>query len=385
MAQTDTMYSAMPDNEYLLLTPGPLTTTKRVKAAMLRDWCTWDRDYNGLVQDIRARLVALGAGRAEGYTCVLMQGSGTFCVESVIGSVIPQGGKLAVLTNGAYGDRIAQMARVLGIETAVLDSGELSPVSPGELEELLRRDEAITHVAVVHSETTTGMLNPIAEVGAAAKKYGKTFIVDAMSSFGGIEMDMSGLHIDFLISSANKCIQGVPGFGFVLARTEELKRCEGQARSLSLDLYDQWDTMERQSGKWRFTSPTHVVRAFHEALKELEDEGGIKARFERYTENQRTLSEGMEAIGFRPLLDRSVQSPFITSFYYPDSPDFTFLAFYEELKKNGFVIYPGKISAAQTFRIGSIGDIYPADMRRLVRTITDVAGSAAATAAAAGN
>ncbi|EPD88792.1 2-aminoethylphosphonate-pyruvate transaminase [Paenibacillus sp. HGH0039] len=385
MVQTDTMYSAMPDNEYLLLTPGPLTTTKRVKAAMLRDWCTWDRDYNGLVQDIRARLVALGAGRAEGYTCVPMQGSGTFCVESVIGSVIPPGGKLAVLTNGAYGDRIAQMARVLGIETAVLDSGELSPVSPGELEELLRRDETITHVAVVHSETTTGMLNPIAEVGAAAKKYGKTFIVDAMSSFGGIEMDMSELNIDFLISSANKCIQGVPGFGFVLARTEELKRCEGQARSLSLDLYDQWNTMERQSGKWRFTSPTHVVRAFHEALKELEDEGGIKARCERYTENQRTLAEGMEAIGFRPLLDPSVQSPFITSFYYPDSSDFTFLAFYEELKKNGFVIYPGKISAAQTFRIGSIGDIHPADMQRLVRTIADVTGGAAVTKDAARN
>ncbi|SEG53443.1 2-aminoethylphosphonate--pyruvate transaminase [Paenibacillus sp. UNC499MF] len=372
MVQTDTMYSAMPDNEYLLLTPGPLTTTKRVKAAMLRDWCTWDRDYNGLVQDIRSRLVALGAGGAEGYTCVLMQGSGTFCVESVIGSVIPQGGKLAVLTNGAYGDRIAQMAQVLGIETAVLDSGELSPVSPAALEELLRQDEAVTHVAVVHSETTTGMLNPIAEVGAAAKKYGKTFIVDAMSSFGGIEMNMSELNIDYLISSANKCIQGVPGFGFVLARTEELKRCEGQARSLSLDLYDQWNTMERQSGKWRFTSPTHVVRAFHEALKELEDEGGIGARHLRYTENQRVLAEGMKAVGFRPLLDSSVQSPFITSFYYPDMPGFTFQAFYEELKKNGFVIYPGKISAAQTFRIGSIGDIHPADMRRLVGTIAGV-------------
>jgi 2-aminoethylphosphonate-pyruvate transaminase len=361
--------SLLPDNPYLLLTPGPLSTTKGVKAAMLRDWCTWDDDYNGLVQDIRRRLVALSGEQTAGYTAVLMQGSGTFSVESVIGTVVPADGKLAVLTNGAYGNRIAQIARVLQIDGEVIDFGEVAQVQAEPLERLLQSDPAITHVVVVHCETTTGMLNPIAEVGKVAKAYGKTFIVDAMSSFGGVEIDMAALQIDFLISSTNKCIQGVPGFGFILAKEDELQKCKGRARSLSLDLYDQWATMEQYNGKWRYTSPTHVVRAFYQALLELEEEGGVEKRSQRYRENQRTLARGMEQIGFQPLLPREYQSPIITSFYYPDSRAFTFGEFYNRLKREGFVIYPGKISAAETFRVGNIGDIHPADMIRLVQAI----------------
>ncbi|WNC13686.1 2-aminoethylphosphonate--pyruvate transaminase [Brevibacillus brevis] len=359
----------LPDNPYLLLTPGPLSTSKGVKAAMLRDWCTWDSEYNDLVQVIRRKLVGLAEASQDDYTAVLMQGSGSFSVEAVVGSAVPADGKLVVMTNGAYGNRLAQMAQVLKIETQVIDFGEVAAAEADALQKALEQDPKITHVAVVHCETTTGMLNPIAEVAKVAKAHGKVLIVDAMSSFGGVPIDVPGLGIDFLISSANKCIQGVPGFGFVVAKIDELKKCSGQARSLSLDLYDQWDTMEKHNGKWRYTSPTHVVRAFYQALAELEEEGGVEKRCVRYRENQRTLVEGMEKLGFVTLLPKELQSPIITSFYYPDSPAFTFAAFYERLKKEGFVIYPGKISVADTFRIGNIGEVYPHDMKRLVQAV----------------
>ncbi|OPH46970.1 2-aminoethylphosphonate--pyruvate transaminase [Paenibacillus ferrarius] len=356
----------LPDNPYLLLTPGPLSTSKKVKAAMLRDWCTWDQDYNQLVQSIRSRLVTMASSKPEDYTTVLMQGSGTFSVESVIGSVIPRNGKLLVLTNGAYGKRMAEMAEILGIYSIVLDSGETKPVNTKQLEEVLKVDSSITHVAVVHVETTTGMMNPVADVTRIAKAYGKTVIVDAMSSFGGIPIDMAALDIDYLISSANKCIQGVPGFGFIIARKEALSTCKGIARSLSLDLYDQWETMELGNGKWRYTSPTHTVRAFDQALQELEEEGGIASRYERFKTNQQTLVAGMERMGLKTLLPVELQSPIITSFLYPDSPVFSFDEFYSRMKQEGFVIYPGKITAASTFRIGNIGDVHLADMERLL-------------------
>ncbi|MFC5402215.1 2-aminoethylphosphonate--pyruvate transaminase [Cohnella soli] len=363
------------DNPYLLLTPGPLSTSKRVKAAMLKDWCTWDRDYNDLVQEIRARLVALATDRTEDYSSVLMQGSGTFCVESVIGSAIGADGKLLVMVNGAYGNRIAQMAGVLGIDTVVLDSGEVALPDLQKLEMTLQADPAISHVAMVHCETTTGILNPIAEAGRIAKKHGKIYIVDAMSSFGGVPLDVADIGIDFLISSANKCIQGVPGFGFVIALRERLEECKGRARSLSLDLYDQWHHMETNGGKWRYTSPTHIVRAFYEALCELQEEGGVAARYERYSRNQSALVTGMRSIGFRTLLPDDLQSPIITSFYYPDDPSFTFVDFYQQLKSRGFVIYPGKISLADTFRIGNIGEVHEEDMRRLIAAIGHVASA----------
>jgi len=357
------------ENPYLLLTPGPLSTSKRVKAAMLKDWCTWDKEYNDLVQEIRSKLVSLATERTDLYSSVLMQGSGTFCVESVIGSAIGADGKLLALVNGAYGMRLARMARVLGIDTVVLDSGEMALPDLERLEETLKADPAITHVAIVHCETTTGILNPIREAGLLAKQYGKTFIVDAMSSFGGIPLDVAELGIDFLISSANKCIQGVPGFGFVIARKDRLHECEGRARSLSLDLYDQWHHMETNGGKWRYTSPTHVVRAFYEALRELLEEGGVAARYERYAKSQSTLVEGMRAIGFRTLLPDELQSPIITSFYFPEDSSFKFEDFYKQLKSRGFVIYPGKISHAETFRIGNIGEVRDEDVRRLIAAI----------------
>ncbi|MGS2722591.1 2-aminoethylphosphonate--pyruvate transaminase [Porticoccus sp. GXU_MW_L64] len=359
----------VPDNPYILLTPGPLSTSKTVKATMLRDWCTWDTDYNSIVQSIRADLVDMASHDPSQYTTGLMQGSGTFAVESVIGTALPRDGKLLVLANGAYGDRIGQIAEYLNIDVVVHDSGELQGPDLNKLRVSLASDSLITHVATVHCETTTGMLNPITEIGAIVKEAGRTYIVDAMSSFGGIPFKMEDVQADFMVSSANKCIQGVPGFGFVIAKKSEMDTLKGRARSLSLDLYDQWQAMEKGNGKWRFTSPTHVVRAFRQALSETLSEGGVKARYKRYSTNQKTLVAGMRKLGFETLLSDEKQSPIITAFYSPKSDTYTFESFYKALKVEGFVIYPGKVTNLDTFRIGNIGEVYPEDIERLLKAV----------------
>ena len=357
---------------YLLLTPGPLTTTETVKNAMMSDWCTWDKDYNeGVVEVIRKELVSIASSRPEEYTAVLMQGSGTFCVEATLGSTVRPDDHLLVAANGAYGKRMGVIAEYYKLNCHVMKFDETEAVDPSAIDAYLTEHKEVTHVSVVHCETTTGVLNPLEEIAAVVKRHGKTLIVDAMSSFGGVPIDMAALGIDFLISSANKCIQGVPGFGFIIARRSLLEQCKGVARSLSLDIYDQWETMEKGHGKWRFTSPTHVVRAFMQALTELKAEGGVAARHARYCENHRVLVEGMRSLGYKTLLPDEWQSPIITSFYYP-STSFDFQSFYQQLKAKGFVIYPGKISQADTFRIGNIGDVHPDDFRRLVDAIREL-------------
>ncbi|EOV8086252.1 2-aminoethylphosphonate--pyruvate transaminase [Providencia huaxiensis] len=359
----------MTNNHYLLLTPGPLTTSKTVKDAMLFDSCTWDDDYNlGVVQNIRQQLVTLATDK-KGYSSVLLQGSGSYAVEAVLGSAIGAKEKIFIISNGAYGARMAQMAEGLGISHCIYDCGEVSLPDLQQIEQILQQDNQITHIAMVHCETTTGILNPIEKVAKLAKQYQKRYIVDAMSSFGGIPMDIAELNIDFLISSANKCIQGVPGFAFVIARTEALERCKGRSRSLSLDLYAQWRCMEDFQGKWRFTSPTHTVLAFAQALKELTQEGGVAARFQRYQRNQHKLVSGMRELGFTTLLEDSLHSPIITAFFSPNSPDYQFKKFYQNLKSQGFVIYPGKVSQSDCFRIGNIGEVYEKDIDALLLAI----------------
>ena len=355
--------------DYLLLTPGPLSTTATVRAAMLQDSCTWDADYNqGVVEPIRRELVRLATGPEyqSDYSAVLLQGSGSYVVESVLGSAIGVDECLLIINNGAYGARMGEMARCLGLRHHELDCGETTRPEPAAIESMLACHPEITHLAMVHCETTTGMLNPLDDVAQLCQHRGIRLIVDAMSSFGGIPIDMGRLGIEFLISSANKCIQGVPGFGFVIARRAALVACAGRARSVSLDLHAQWQTMEQQGGKWRFTSPTHTVLAFAQALRELEEEGGIDARYQRYSENQRTLVTGMAALGFAPLLPEQWQSPIITAFYSPAHPDYRFADFYQRLKAQGFVIYPGKVSQADCFRIGNIGDVTPERVRDLL-------------------
>ena len=370
-----TMFSSAhlsPARDPLLFTPGPLTTSLQVKQAMLHDAGSWHADFNALVASVRGRLLGLaGVSSGTGWTVIPLQGSGTFGVEAVFQSCVPPQGKVVVLTNGAYGDRIVQMLEHASIDHVVLATAEDTPAEPETLEECLEADKTVTHVAVVHCETTTGLLNPISALGQVAKCHDKVFIVDAMSSFGGMPIDFEGCGIDFLVSSSNKCIEGVPGFSFIFCRGEVLLACEGWARSLSLDLLGQLQGFER-NGQFRFTPPTHVMLAFDQALRELEAEGGVAARHERYVRNHTTLMVGMRGLGFRPYLDPSVQSPIITTFQYPTS-EFDFSGFYRALSERGFIIYPGKLTRVNTFRIGNIGRLFPADMEQLVHAIGVVA------------
>lgn len=358
-----------PAHDKLLFTPGPLTTSLSVKAAMLHDAGSWHHEFRDLVQGLCDDLLKLaGVGRESGHECVLMQGSGTFGVESVVGSVIPPSGRALVLSNGAYGERILQMCGPLKIAATPLRCAEDAAPNPAEVESALKADPSITHVVMVHCETTTGVLNPIAEVGALAKGHGKVFIVDAMSSFGGMPIDIPGIGIDFLISSANKCVEGVPGFSFVIARRDALTATEGWARSLSLDLLGQWKYFQKTK-QFRYTPPTHSILAFIQALRELEAEGGIEGRAARYRRNHALLSDGMSRLGFRSILPASIQSHIITSYLFPKHPKFVFDEFYRRLSDRGMIIYPGKLTQVDTFRLGNIGRLFDMDILALVASI----------------
>ena len=355
---------------YKLLTPGPLTTTDTVKKEMLFDHCTWDDDYKQITQEIRKELLKLAHVSEEDYTVVLMQGSGTFGVESVLTSVIGEDEKLLIAANGAYGKRMASIAEHAKIDYVLYEENFDKVPDARKIAEYLDEDAKITHVAMVHSETTSGILNDIESVAKVVKERGKTFIVDAMSSFGGVDIQVGEIGIDFIISSANKCIQGVPGFSFIICRRDKLMESKGKARSLSLDLYDQWETMEKD-GKWRYTSPTHVVLAFRQALRELEEEGGIEKRQERYEKNNQILIENLAELGIRPYVGADVQGPIITTFYYPEHHNFSFQDMYQYIKERGYAIYPGKVTDADTFRIGNIGEIYPEDMVKVTAIISE--------------
>lgn len=358
---------------YKLLTPGPLTTTDSVKQEMLFDHCTWDDDYKSITQDIRKKLLELAHVSEDEYTVVLMQGSGTFGVEAVLSSVIANDDKLLIVANGAYGERMVDIAEHAGICHVVYNEVYYKVPDAQKVAEILDNDPSITHVSMVHSETTSGILNDIEAVAKAVKARNRTMIVDAMSSFGGVDIPVGEWGIDFIISSANKCIQGVPGFSFVIADREKLIASKGKARSLSLDLYDQWETMNKD-GKWRFTSPTHVVLAFSQALKEMEEEGGIPARSRRYTENNKLLIQKMAELGIHPYIDAEYQGPIITTFYYPENHTFSFTEMYTYIKERGYAIYPGKVTEADTFRIGNIGEIYRDDILKLMEIITEFLG-----------
>lgn len=350
---------------YKLLTPGPLTTTQSVKEAMLFDSCTWDEDYKSITREINQQLLQLAHVNADKYASILMQGSGSFGVESVLSTVIKDDDKVLFCINGAYGKRMVEMAKRYHLNYTIYQEDEANIIDAAKIETILKEDERINTIAMVHSETTSGILNDLESVAKLVEKYDLNFIVDAMSSFGGIDIDVEKLHIDYLISSANKCIQGVPGFSFVIANKAKLESSKNNARTLSLDLYDQYASMN-VDGKFRFTSPTHTILAFAQALKELEAEGGIKARYNRYQENNDKLIEQMKAIGFETYIQNH-QGPFITSFKYPTS-SFDFDKFYHYLKANGYVIYPGKLTV-DCFRIGNIGEIYLEDVESLTNII----------------
>lgn len=358
-------------NDKPLFTPGPLTTSRSVKQAMLRDLGSRDSAFVNLVRDVRQRLLALAGVAAPDYECVIMQGSGTYSVEAVISSAVSAQSKLLAISNGAYGQRIIQIAKVHKIDATILTYPEDAKPTAADVEAALAQDPALTHVALVHSETTTGMINPIDEIGAVVKRHKRRFIVDAMSSFGGMPLEPDKTGIDFLVSSANKCIEGVPGFGLILASRAALLECEGRARSLSLDVFGQWKALEA-NGQFRFTPPTHALLAFHQALDELVAEGGVIARAQRYSKNYQTLVAGMRSLGFKEYLQPQDQGHIIVSFRFPDHPRFEFEEFYSRLSDKGYVIYPGKVSNADCFRIGCIGRLFPADFAALLAAIRAV-------------
>jgi 2-aminoethylphosphonate-pyruvate transaminase len=357
----------------VLFTPGPLTTSRTVKQAMLRDLGSRDLEFIEIVRDVRRRLLALGGVSENEYTAVLMQGAGTFGLESVVGSTVPRGGKLLVAVNGAYGRRLVTIAERLGIDTIALEYAEDEPPSPDEIGQALRSDPDIAQVSTCHCETTSGILNPVHEIGEVVAAAGRAFFVDAMSSFGAVPLHLGQSHVDYLCSSANKCVEGVPGFSFVLARIDPLLASEGHGRSVSLDLLAQYRGLER-NGQFRFTPPVQAILAYRQALIELEQEGGVAGRAARYRENHETLVAGMEELGFREFLPPDLQGAIITSFLSPDHPNWDFDRFYGMLSDEGFVIYPGKVGSADCFRIGTVGHIDAADVRNLLAAIERVLG-----------
>ncbi len=355
------------DRDPWLLTPGPLTTSATVKAAMLHDWGSRDQEFIAINRRVLDRLVAMAGGEGS-HVCVPVQGSGTFAVEAMIGSLVPRDGKLLVLINGAYGKRAVRICDYAGRSHAVLEWAEDQPVDPVAVEAALRRDRAITHVFVVHCETTSGVLNPVPEVADVVARAGRRLLIDAMSAFGALPLDARTVPFDAVAASSNKCIEGVPGVGFVMARQAALEACKGNAHSLSLDLPDQWTALEK-TGQWRFTPPIHVIVAFDRALQEHAAEGGVAGRGARYRRNCKILVDGMRALGFETLLPDALQAPIIVTFRMPADPAFQFQTFYDRLRQRGYVIYPGKLTVADSFRIGCIGRLGDAEMQGALAAI----------------
>ncbi|MFC5475438.1 2-aminoethylphosphonate--pyruvate transaminase [Paraherbaspirillum soli] len=351
----------------ILLTPGPLTTTLATKSAMLHDWGSWDEDFNRLTAKVRAKLLAI-VDADERYVCVPLQGSGTFAVEAAIGTLLPKQGKLLCLANGAYGKRIAQLTEVMGRRVTVIDFGESAPVDPAAVAQALARDPEITHVALVYCETGTGILNPLDAIAAVVAAAGKKLILDAMSAFGGLPLALATLPVEAVIASSNKCLEGVPGMAFILVQKDALENAEGRAHSLSLDLHAQWKYMER-TGQWRFTPPTHIVAALDSALDQYEQEGGQPARLARYRDNCQALIAGLEQLGLRPYLPAELQAPIIVTVHAPQHPNWNFQEFYRLTKAHGVIIYPGKLTVVETFRVGCIGAIGQAEMAMAIDTI----------------
>lgn len=353
-----------------LLTPGPLTTSAETKQAMLHDWGS--RDATFIETNARVRANLLKIANAEGtHVCVPVQGSGTFAVEATLGTLIPRDGKALVLINGAYGQRMVKILGYAGRACTTYETAEDIPPDPAHLDKMLAEDHAISHVLAVHCETTSGILNPIAEIAAVCARHGKSLIIDAMSAFGAIELDAAKVTFDAVMASSNKCLEGVPGMGFALIRKSALEGCKGNAHALSLDLYDQWVAMEKNA-QWRFTPPTHVIVAFDAAIRQFLQAGGVPGRFKRYMENRDILIDGMRSLGFETLLPDHLQAPIIVTFKMPEDPNFDFDVFYDHLKDQGYIIYPGKLTVAPSFRIGCIGALGAEEMQGALDVIRNV-------------
>lgn len=353
----------------ILLTPGPLTTSLETRSAMRLDWGSWDSAFNALTASVCRDLVAIVHGQDE-HVCVPLQGSGTFAVEAALGTLVPRHGKVLVPDNGSYCKRIVRILGYLGRETVVLPHDEQVPADPARIAEALARDPAITHVAQVHCETGTGILNPLPEIAATVAEHGRALIIDAMSSYGAIPIDARTLRFDALIAASGKCLEGVPGMGFVIARRGSLERAGGNSGSLAMDLLDQHQYLQK-TGQWRFTPPTHVLAALRAAIDQYQAQGGLPARLARYTANCTALVSGMRALGFKTFLPDALQAPIIVTFHSPPDPAFEFGEFYRQVRDRGFILYPGKLTTIDTFRVGCIGAIGADVLRQAVAAVAD--------------
>jgi 2-aminoethylphosphonate-pyruvate transaminase len=358
-------------NDPYLLTPGPLTISLRTRQAMLRDWGSWDVDFNSITGRIRERLLDIVHG-AGSHECIPLQGSGTFSVEAALGTLVPRtAGHVLVPQNGAYCQRIARICRVLGRKLTTIDYAENAPVAAADVASALAKDPSITHVALVHCETSAGILNPLADVAQVVADHGRRLIVDAMSSFGALEIDARRVPFDAVVAASGKCLEGPPGMGFVIARRAALEGCEGNSHSLAMDLYDQWVYMQKTT-QWRYTPPTHVVAAFDCAIAQYLEEGGLSARGARYARNCRTLIEGMAALGLTSFLPAAIQAPIIVTFHAPDHPRYQFRSFYDAVKARGYILYPGKLTTLETFRVGCMGQLGERGMGGAVEAVGQV-------------
>ena len=354
----------------ILLTPGPITTSLATKMAMLRDWGSWDTNFNTVTAEVRRKLLDIIHGH-DAHVCIPLQGSGTFSVEAAVNTLVPRDGHVLVLINGAYGSRLAKLTKMMGRKVSTFETAEDVPTTASDIDRLLKADPSITHVGLIHCETSTGILNPLPEIAAVVARHGRRLIVDAMSSFAAIGIDARTMPFDALIAASGKCVEGPPGMGFVLARRSALEQCAGNSSSLSLDLHDQWTYMEKTT-QWRYTPPTHVVVAFNAALDQHIAEGGQPARLARYTKNSETLLAGMSEMGFKLFLKREIQAPIILTFHAPPDPAYNFKDFYARVRDKGFILYPGKLTTVETFRVGCIGAIGPDEMRHAVNAVRDV-------------
>ena len=357
------------DRDPILLTPGPLTTSLSTRSAMLRDWGSWDSAFNEVTARLRARLTAVVNG-GDTHVCVPMQGSGTFSIEAAVNTLVPRDGHVLVLVNGAYGKRFARLTEMMGRRLSTFETADDVPTTEADVARALDADPSISHVGLIHCETSTGILNPLPEIADAVAKRGRHLIVDAMSSFGAMPIDARSTPFDALVAASGKCIEGPPGMGFVLARKNVLERCAGNSSSLALDLHDQWIYMEKTT-QWRYTPPTHVVVALDAALDQFLVAGGQPARLARYTANYQALTSGMAEMGFKAFLDPAIQAPIIVTYYAPADAKYSFKAFYDRVRDKGFVLYPGKLTQVETFRVGCIGAIGPSEMRHAVNAIRD--------------
>lgn len=337
----------------LLLTPGPLTTNLITKTAMLRDWGSWDGAFNELTASVCADLLSI-AHAQDSHVCVPLQGSGTFAVEAAIGTLLPRDGCLLVLVNGAYGERMAQLVEVMGRRVVRLTFADHEPVCPARLAACLAEHPQCSHVGLIHCETSTGLLNPLQQIAEVVAAAGRELIIDSMSGFGALPVDARQLSFAALVSSANKCLEGVPGMGFVLVERQALACSQGNSHSLSLDLFDQHAYLQR-TGQWRYTPPTHVVAALRSALDQYQAEGGQPARLARYRANCERLVRGFDRLGLKLYLDEAVQAPIILTVHAPAHPAYRFADLYSAVRERGCILYPGKLTRVETFRVGCIG------------------------------